>query len=93
MSDRAETTVVRRERPVGICPRCRTVIRAFDQIGKKCARPLASGTKCPGVIRSALAADEWAECPDCHATGRIGDGVCSRCGGEGWLQDERRRSA
>jgi DnaJ-class molecular chaperone len=90
MSDSAETTVTRRDRPVGICPRGDAVIRAFDQIGKKCARPLASGSKCPGVIRSALAAVEWTKCPECHAIGRTGDDVCSRCGGEGWLYDRRR---
>ena len=37
----AEVNVARRERPVGICPRCHTIIRTFDQIGKKCAKPLA----------------------------------------------------
>lgn len=86
----AEVNVARRERPVGICPRCHTIIRTFDQIGKKCAKPLASGAKCPGVIRSALAADEWTECADCRATGRRDSGVCSRCSGEGWLYDKRR---
>jgi hypothetical protein len=45
------------------------------------------GVRCPGVIRSALPADEWTECVDCHAMGRIGDGVCARCNGEGWLYD------
>jgi DnaJ-class molecular chaperone len=89
MSNSAELNVTRRERPVGICPRCHTIIRTFDQIGKKCARPLASGAKCPGVIRSALAADEWTECPDCRATGRRNGGVCSRCNGEGWLYDKQ----
>ena len=54
MSDSAEANVTRRERPVGFCPRCHAVVRAFDKIGKKCATPLASGVKCPGVIRSAL---------------------------------------
>jgi DnaJ-class molecular chaperone len=90
MSNSAELNITRRERPVGICPRCHTIVRSFDQIGKKCTRPLASGAKCPGVIRSALAADEWTECADCHATGRQDGGVCSRCNGEGWLYDKRR---
>jgi len=90
MANGTESKVDRRERPVGICPRCHTVTRAFDRLGAKCGRPLASGGKCPGVIRSALAVDEWTECPDCHATGRRDGEVCSRCHGEGWLYDERR---
>ncbi len=90
MSNITEISVGRRERPVGICPRCRTIVRAFDEIGKKCARPFAGGAKCPGVIRSALVADEWTECPDCHATGQRDSGVCLRCNGEGWLYDKRR---
>jgi DnaJ-class molecular chaperone len=90
MSTSAELNIIRRDRPVGICPRCHAVVRAFDRLGKKCARPLASGAKCPGVIRSALAADEWSECPNCHATGRTNDNICMRCSGEGWLYDKRR---
>jgi hypothetical protein len=62
--------VTRRERPVGICPRCHAIVRVLDQLGKKCVRPLAFGTRCPAVIRSALSADEWTECPNCRATGR-----------------------
>jgi len=85
MSNSAELNVARRDRPVAICPRCHTVIRAYDQIGKKCARPLAFGAKCPGLIRSALAADEWKECSNCRATGRADGDVCTRCNGEGWL--------
>jgi len=80
----------RLERPVGICPRCHAVTRAFDQIGKKCARQLGGGAKCPGVMRSALAVDEWTECPDCGATGWTNAGLCTRCNGEGWLYDKGR---
>jgi len=67
MSDDAETIVRRRDRPLGRCARCHAVVRTVDEIGKKCARPLRSGVRCPGVIRSALPADEWTECVDCHA--------------------------
>lgn len=81
----------KRERPVGVCLRCHAVVRAFDRIGKKCLKPLPFGAKCPGIIRSALAADEWTECPACSASGRIDDSVCTRCDGEGWLYDSRRR--
>ena len=88
----AEGHAAKRERPVGICPRCHRVVRAFDQISKKCAKPLPFGAKCPGVIRTALMADEWIECPDCGATGRIDSRVCTRCNGEGWLYDKQRRS-
>lgn len=73
------------ERPVGICPRCHAVVRSYDEIGKKCARPLAYAAKCPGVIRSALAKNEWSECPSCHATGRANDSTCTRCNGAGWI--------
>lgn len=87
MSDDAEAIVLRRDRPLGVCPRCYAVVRTVDEIGKKCARPLLSGVRCPGVIRSALPADEWTECADCNAIGRVGGGVCARCNGEGWLYD------
>jgi len=85
MSNGAVPTFVKRDRPVGICPRCHTVTRSFEKIRKKCEKPLAFGAKCPGVIKSALAADEWTECPDCGASGRSNDGICARCHGEGWL--------
>jgi DnaJ-class molecular chaperone len=89
----AKLSARKRERPVGICPRCHTIIRAFDRIGKKCAKPLQFGAKCPGVIRSALTADEWTECSACGASGYIDDSICTRCQGEGWLYDKRRLTA
>jgi hypothetical protein len=76
------------DRPVGICPRCHAVVRSFDEIGKKCARPLPYATKCPGVIRSALDKNEWSECPSCLATGHI-DGTCMQCNGAGWVYVRR----
>ena len=79
----------RRNRPIGVCPQCRAVTRKFEQLDKKCGRPLALGAKCPGVIRSALTADEWMECGECRATGHVDDRVCPRCNGEGWLYDKR----
>jgi DnaJ-class molecular chaperone len=93
MTAAVELSAGKRERPVGICPRCHTIIRTFDRIGQKCAKPLQFGAKCPGVIRSALAADEWTECPDCGASGHVDGGICARCQGEGWLYDKRRLSA
>lgn len=93
MEATAGLSTAQRERPVGVCPRCHAVVRAFGQIGKKCAKPLPFGAKCPSVIRSALEADEWTECPDCGATGRIDASVCPRCEGEGWLYDNRRLRA
>jgi DnaJ-class molecular chaperone len=90
MATSDEPSVRRRDRPIGICPRCHAVVRAFDQLGKKCARLTASGSKCPGLIRSAVGLDEWTECPDCGATGRTDDNICARCNGEGWLYDTRR---
>lgn len=85
MSAGAIVTAARLGRPVGICPRCHAVVRSFDEIARKCARPLPSGTRCPGVIRSALAKDEWSECPSCLATGHIDDTTCTQCRGEGWV--------
>jgi hypothetical protein len=64
-----DITATKLERPVGICPRCSALARSFDRIGGKCARPLPSGIKCSGVIRSALASSEWSQCESCDATG------------------------
>jgi DnaJ-class molecular chaperone len=86
----AELSAGKRERPVGLCPRCHAVVRAFDRIGKKCTKPLPFGAKCAGVIRSAIAADEWTECTVCGARGRIDDSVCTGCDGDGWLYHRRR---
>jgi hypothetical protein len=33
-----EPSVRRRDRPIGICPRCHAVIRAFDQLGSGLAK-------------------------------------------------------
>jgi DnaJ-class molecular chaperone len=90
MTAGAQVSTAKRPRPVGICPRCHKVVRAFEEIGKKCAKPRPFGAKCPGVIRTALTADEWIECPDCGASGRIDSDVCPRCNGEGWLYDRQR---
>jgi len=72
-------------RPIGVCPRCRAAVRSFDEIGKKCGRPLPYAARCPGVIRFAVYKNEWSECPSCHATGRVDDNVCPRCNGAGWI--------
>jgi DnaJ-class molecular chaperone len=93
MAEIGELSAGKRERPVGICPRCHTIIRTLDRIGQKCAKPLPFGAKCPGVIRSALASDEWTQCSGCGGSGRIDESVCTRCDGEGWLYDKRRLSA
>lgn len=90
MSNSAQSSPVKRDRPVGICPRCHAVVRLYEKIGRKCARPLVVGAKCPGLIRSALAVDEWTECSDCGATGRLEGHICRQCNGEGWLYDNRR---
>jgi hypothetical protein len=84
-------TPAKLDRPVGICPRCHAVVRSFEQVARKCARPLPSGTRCPGVIRSALARDEWSECASCRATGRTNDSICTHCNGEGWIYVMRQR--
>lgn len=74
-----------RERPVGICARCHRVARSFDEIGKKCARPLPAGKKCPGIIRTAIDADQWSLCQACLGSGHLDETTCERCGGEGWI--------
>jgi len=85
----ANVTATKLDRPVGVCARCHAIVRSFGHIGKKCARLLPSGSRCPGVIRSALARDEWSECPVCLATGQFGGGTCTRCNGEGWFYVRR----
>jgi DnaJ-class molecular chaperone len=90
MSTSASLDAVKLSRPIGICPRCYAVIRSAEELHKKCARPVGARGKCPGVIRTAVAADEWSECPDCRATGRTNSAMCARCKGEGWLYDKRR---
>jgi hypothetical protein len=77
------------DRPVGICPRCRAVATSYDQIGRKCGSPQPFGAKCPGIIRSALARDEWTECLSCGATGQVEKGVCRQCNGAGWIYGRR----
>ncbi len=85
MSASADVTATKLDRPVGICPRCGAVVSSYDQIGKKCASTRPFGTKCPGLIRSALARDEWSECRSCGATGRVDADVCRSCSGAGWI--------
>lgn len=75
----------KRERPVGICARCHKPVRSFEQIGKKCEKPLPFGKKCPGVIRTAIGLQEWSECPSCRGTGLTDGTDCLRCDGEGWI--------
>ncbi len=89
MSAGANLTATKLDRPVGICPRCGSVARSYDQIGRKCASPQPFGTKCPGVIRSALARDEWSECPSCGATGLVDGDTCGYCSGAGWIHVRR----
>ena len=81
----------KRERPVGYAVDATWWSGCLIGLARS-AKPLPFGAKCPGVIRSALAADEWTECPDCGASGRIDSGVCTQCEGEGWLYYKRRLS-
>jgi DnaJ-class molecular chaperone len=76
---------IERDRPVGICARCHRVVRSFEEIGKKCARPLPAEKKCPGIIRTAIDADQSSQCPPCLGSGRIDDNICEKCSGEGWV--------
>jgi len=89
MSDKVDLTSESRGRPVGICPRCHRPVWSFDQIGRKCGRPLTAGKTCPGVIRSAIGSDEWSQCPNCLGTGRVDGSLCQPCSGEGWTYARR----
>jgi hypothetical protein len=73
------------DRPVGSCAKMPQSGRSFDEIGKKCARPLPAEKKCPGIIRTAIDADQWSQCPSCLGSGRVDDNICEKCGGEGWV--------
>jgi ribosomal protein S27AE len=79
----------RQPRPKARCPLCGTASIYAEHINRRCATIVDPNseppTRCEGVFRSAVAAEDWAECPACHATGMRDDVACPRCGGEGWL--------
>ncbi|MEJ0070559.1 MAG: hypothetical protein WDO24_19705 [Pseudomonadota bacterium] len=79
----------RQPRPKARCPACGTVSIYAEHINRRCVTILDPDseppTRCEGVFRGAVAAEDWTECPACHATGLQGDAACSRCGGNGWL--------
>jgi hypothetical protein len=69
--------------------RAAAVATSYDQIGRRCGSPRPFEAKCPGIIRSALARDEWTECLSCGATGRAEEGACRHCNGAGWTYVRR----
>jgi ribosomal protein S27AE len=79
----------RQPRPKARCPACGTVSIYAEHINRRCVKILDPDseppTYCDGVFRGATGAENWTECPACHATGARDDATCPRCGGDGWL--------
>lgn len=78
----------KRSQPLAYCTRCGAYSRNEGQINKGCGKS-QQGKPCRGTMRSALNAGDWVECPSCDTTGRIENGTCDRCAGEGWLLDRK----
>jgi len=85
----ARRTGVPLPRPKAICPECGTVSIYSEHINRRCAKRWEiegedEPVRCEGRFRGAVAPEGWAACPDCAATGMVGDAPCARCGGTGW---------
>jgi DnaJ-class molecular chaperone len=76
--------ITKKSKPVAYCTRCRAYSRNEGQINQKC-HVIRQGNRCQGMMRSALKPDDWVECPSCGATGRVKNGTCDKCAGEGWI--------
>ena len=73
-----------KDKPGAVCLACERPQR-FTRINAKCAALLGSGQRCGGLISSAVAPGDWAECPACLATGSVNDAPCGTCHEEGWI--------
>jgi hypothetical protein len=85
----ARRTGARLPRPKAICPECGTVSIYSEHINRRCAKQWEiegedEPVRCEGRFRGAVAPDRWAACPDCGATGMLGDAPCPPCGATGW---------
>jgi ribosomal protein S27AE len=76
-------------RPKARCDQCGAVSIYSEHINRHCVSVLNPGDedpiRCQGSFRAAVAAQDWAECPDCGATGLRDREPCGRCDGAGWL--------
>ena len=77
----------KRSRPLAVCTHCSQLTNRLQAINQRCSKKYA-GKRCKGLIVSAPA-EGWQECSKCLATGRVGDEKCERCGGWGWLYQQR----
>lgn len=88
------TPLPRRARPMGICVRCGRAHseQSFEKTAI-CLRPDPTGGVCGGRVTWRADPHEWVECPGCAATGQIGEDLCPRCDGAGWLLQSRERAS
>lgn len=80
--------IKKKSKPIAYCTRCRVYSRNVEQINQRCGVK-RQGKRCEGIMRSAINAKDWIECPSCGATGCIGNDTCDQCAGEGWLLTRR----
>lgn len=76
--------MTKKSRPVARCTGCGKNIRAIGTVNQKCMG-IIDGRKCKGTFRSMIGPNDWKECPDCNAEGRVDSQRCVTCGGDGWL--------
>ena len=73
-----------KQRPGAVCLSCERP-HPFTFVNAKCSLRRGDGQRCGGVISSAIAPADWAECPTCSATESVNPVPCSACRGEGWI--------
>ncbi len=79
----------KRSPPVAVCTRCGKTTVAVEAINQRCYEK-HDRKRCKGVFGSRVSVDDWTECGECKATGRVEGVRCDYCGGYGW-QDARRQ--
>ena len=67
----------KRQLPSAVCEGCHKGFSGMDAHNKRC--------RCGGLISAANHTNDWKECPDCQATGRVGDADCEPCHAQGWV--------
>ncbi len=76
--------MAKRSKPMARCTKCGTNSWAPAAIHQNCNN-IVGGKKCKGTYRSMVAENDWEECSDCKAEGRIDNELCTSCGGDGWI--------
>lgn len=71
-------------KPVAVCTICEEYSNSIGSINQRCGKKTGK-KKCKGVMGSAIAPNDWDECPNCHATGRKQSKECDQCDGYGWI--------